>query len=331
MKKKYIASLAGVVLAAGLGFVGYKYSAFEEAAAAIAHGAGVGDEYREFSEALNGGAKDKTKRPAGKKEKVNAEKSGKKVARKLEMPAALKGVPETVIGHTGFTVSFNREHNNPNWVAWELTADETEGAETRELDFYPDPLIAEPHRVTTDDYKGSGYDRGHQCPAADMKWSREAMHDCFYMSNICPQEHALNSGGWQVLEGACRRWAKQEGHIYIICGPVYGRFGGASAVRGIAETGKKPEVSASRKPKKIGKDHIVTVPDGFFKCVLSVKSGEEKAIAFYYTNSKSSQTMSSAAVSVDDIELLTGMDFFVNLDKKTEKRVEATYNLSDWN
>lgn len=75
----------------------------------------------------------------------------------------------------------------------------------------------------------------------------------------------------------------------------------------------------------------MTVPDGFFKCVLSVKSGEEKAIAFYYTNSKSSQTMSSAAVSVDDIELLTGMDFFVNLDKKTEKRVEATYNLSDWN
>lgn len=251
--------------------------------------------------------------------------------RKLELPAALKGTPEKIIEHTGFTLSFNREHNNPNWVAWELTASEADCTGNRGDEFYPDPMVSEPHRVTTYDYKGSGYDRGHMCPAADMRWSPEAMHDCFYLSNICPQVHTLNGGGWQVLEKACRRWAAQEGAVYIVCGPVYGRFGGVDAVRGLAASGKPLNIDYSRSPKTIGTEHQVTVPDGFFKCVLSMRQGHEKAIAFYYSSNDKSQTMSSAAVSVDDIEALTGMDFFVNLDNRLEKRLEASYSLKLWN
>lgn len=136
----------------------------------------------------------------------------------LEQPAPLKRVPERIIRHTGYLLSFNSETLCPNWSAWELTAAETEGNERRYTDFLPDPQLPVSQQVTTYDYKGSGYDRGHMCPSADMKWSPAAQRDCFYMSNICPQDRRLNSGAWSKLENACRCWAKSEGNIYIVCG-----------------------------------------------------------------------------------------------------------------
>lgn len=231
-------------------------------------------------------------------------------SRKIEMPAALKGVPERIIMHTGYVVSFNREHNNPNYVAWDLTNREASGDIPRRNSFAPDPLVPSPHQVTTSDYKGCGYDRGHMAPAADMKWSAVVMRECFYMSNICPQDHKLNSVSWQKLETACRRWAKNEGCVYIVCGPVY--------KKGVRH-------------KTIGKDHIITVPEGFFKVVLSLKKGHEKAIGFYYANTSASQPMAKTATTVDAIEKLTGMNFFVNLSSKLENKVESTYSLKYWN
>lgn len=229
--------------------------------------------------------------------------------RKPELPAPLKGVPERIVEHTGYTLSFNRIHNQPNWVAWELTAEETEGTVARSNDFCPDPSIPQPHRVTTDDYRSSGYDRGHMAPAADMKWSPQAMSQCFYMSNICPQVHNLNSGPWATLEKACRRWAGREGSVYIVCGPVF----------------KK-----GKKQKSIGREHRITVPDGFFKVVLSLRKGHEKAIGFYYANRAGKQPMPQAAMSVDEVESMTGINFFVNLPARLEQRVEAEYSLRVW-
>ena len=228
--------------------------------------------------------------------------------RKLELPARLKHTPERIVEHTGFTLSFNREHNNPNWAAWELTADEAKGTLPRANDFEPDPKLPENHQVTHADYTRSGYDRGHMVPAADMKWDSKAMNDCFYMSNICPQTHALNAGGWETLESACRRWAKQEGSVYIVCGPIY----------------------KGNKHKTIGKDLKITVPEGFFKVVLSMREGKEKAIGFYYANSNAKQTMEQTATTVDEIEALTGMDFFINIDDHLEERIESTFSLKQW-
>lgn len=242
-------------------------------------------------------------------DKKNTSEGKRSQHRKLEMPGTIKGTPERIIEHKGYTVSFNREHNNPNYVAWELTAKEAEGNIKRIDDFAPDPDIPEPHQVNTDDYKGCGYDRGHMAPAADMKWSTEAMRECFYMSNICPQNHSLNAGGWKTLEEACRRWAKQEGKIYIVCGPVY----------------KK-----GKRHKTIGKTHTITVPDGFFKVVMSLRKGNEKAIGFYYTNKNGSQKMAEKATTVDNIEEMTGINFFINTDSRTEKRIEAEYSLKAW-
>ncbi len=238
-----------------------------------------------------------------------AENASTSNQRLMELPARLKGVPEQIIRHTGFTLSFNREHNNPNWVAWELTASEASAAGRREDNFLPDPEVAAPHQVTTADYKGSGYDRGHMVPAADMHWSGRAQAECFYMTNICPQDHSLNAGSWATLEKACRRWAQQEGRVYIVCGPLYDR---------------------GRKLPTIGRDHRVTVPTGFFKCVLSLQQGREKAIGFIYSNRSHKQPMTQATTSVDEVERLTGMDFFVNVPDQLERRIEASYSLKVW-
>lgn len=227
----------------------------------------------------------------------------------LEQPATLHNHPEQIVVHTGYRLSFNRETLCPNWVAWELTANETEGSMQRSNDFRPDEMLPYRYQVTTDDYKHSGYDRGHMCPSADMKWSSTAQSECFFMSNICPQTHALNAGGWEKVERACRRWAKREGKVYIVCGPIF---------------------NDARKQLYIGKSVKIRVPNAFFKVVLSLKKGEEKAIGFYFTNRDGKQNMGDATKTVDEIEKITRMDFFPQLNDALERRVEAQNNLSLW-
>lgn len=225
----------------------------------------------------------------------------------VEVPATSAG--DVVISHTGYELSYNSETNCPNWVAWELTGDEARAYCERYDDFQPDPDIAAPSQVTTRDYSGSGYTRGHMCPAADMRWSAEAQHDCFYMSNMCPQLEYLNTESWEELEKACRQWAKHEGSVYIVCGPVFDK---------------------GSKPRTIGRQHKVRVPDGFFKVVLSLRPGHEKAIGFYYAHNSKEQTMAATAMSVDDVEKMTGYDFFPQLSSDLAGRLEATYDLSAW-
>ena len=228
---------------------------------------------------------------------------------KYELPAPLTDRPEQIINHTGYTLSFNSEHNTPNWSAWELTSDELSGDVPRSTKFWADEQVKKrANRVDYYDYKDSGYDRGHMCPASDMKWNYNAMHDCFYMTNMCPQDRALNSGSWNSLENKCRSWARTEGSVYIVCGPVY-------------DTGTH---------EQIGIDHAIDVPEGFFKAVLSLREGHEKAIAFYFNNTSDSQPYREAALSVDEIEELTGIDLFYQLDDKLEKKVESQCSIRDW-
>lgn len=246
-------------------------------------------------------------RPAAPSAQDAAEASAGRNPRLLEMPQTHRG--EVVISHTGYTLSFNRETNCPNWVAWELTRDEAKARGRRNPDFYPDPKVESRSQVTTHDYSGSGYTRGHMCPAGDMKWSPSAQHDCFYMTNMCPQKRELNADSWEWLESACRRWAQREGSVYIVCGPVF---------------------AEGRKVRTIGREHKVRVPDGFFKVVLSMRRGQEKAIGFYYANNDREQTMESAALTVDEVERMTGYDFFHLVEDRLERRVESVCNLRDW-
>lgn len=230
------------------------------------------------------------------------------VSGRPELPAPLAGREERVVEHLRYTVSYDAVTNCAHYVAWKLSADQTEGHVSRDgADFLPDPLLPESLQVTTDDYRGSGYDRGHLCPAADNRYEARAMTECFYMSNICPQDHALNAGAWATLEKACRRWAVQEGAVYVVCGPLF-----------------------DSRPDHIGRAHRIAVPAGFFKCVLSLRPGAEKAIGFVYRNDAGRQTMDEAAVTVDEVERVSGIDFFASLPDTLEGRLESVCRLKAW-
>lgn len=226
----------------------------------------------------------------------------------LERPLGREN--DLLIEHTGYALVYNTETNCPDWVAWELTQEEADGKDARRVnDFRGDPLVPEACRVETADYKDCGYDRGHMCPAGDMKWSSRAMSECFYMSNICPQSPTLNRQWWEHLESACRRWARKEGSVYICCGPIFKR---------------------ERKKKYVGNTVRVRVPNSFFKVVLSLKEGDEKAIGFIYSNRDSRQPMEEAVVTVDSVERLTGLDFYYQLNPEVQEALESKANLTLW-
>ena len=153
----------------------------------------------------------------------------------------------------------------------------------------------------------SRYDRGHMCPAGDNKWDKQAMSESFLFTNICPQNPGLNKYEWNDVEMMCRDWARKYGAIDIVCGPMFDNVG---------------------EQKTIGKNKV-WVPTRFFKVVLCRK-GEAKAIGFIYRNEGKKQLMEDAVCSVDEVERLTGIDFFPALDDKTERKIEAKADLKQW-
>ena len=177
------------------------------------------------------------------------------------MPRPLEGVSEQIIRKTSYIVSYNKDTKIPNWVAWHLTGDHTDGPIRRMSNFYEEESVPCP-RATIEDYRGSGWSRGHMCPAGDNKWSETAMYESFSLVNVCPQNASLNSGLWNSIEIDCRRWAKQYGDIYIVCGPVF----------------------MNREHETIGPNGVF-VPEAFFKVILCLQ-GKPKAIGFVIRNNE---------------------------------------------
>ncbi len=213
-------------------------------------------------------------------------------------------VPSQIKEYTGFTLSFNEENRTPNWVAWELLDSETEGPVTRSNKFWYDWEIKGCPRK--DEYKHSGYSRGHLCPAADMKWSEDAMNDCFSMANMAPQLASLNSGAWNKLEDKERKWAKKFGKVVIIAGPIY----------------------ESADKKTIGDG--IRVPSAFYKIFLTDSDGEIETIGFVYPNQKTPGKMIDYALTVREIERITGLDFFYTLPQEVQDKMENNYNSRLW-
>lgn len=228
------------------------------------------------------------------------------VLRDLDKVKIESGVPSFIKQYEGFTVSFNEENHTPNYVAWELTSHETSGESSRTNNFWSDPTV--PGCADTRDYTRSGYDRGHLCPAADQKWSDQAMHDSFVMTNICPQANALNTGAWNTLENKERQWAARDSMIVIVAGPIY----------------------TEEDQERIG-NIGVRVPSSFFKVMLAPYAKPMRAIGFVYPNMKSPGNMADYATTVDEVERITGLDFFHTLPDDVESEVESSATFRDWN
>ncbi len=223
----------------------------------------------------------------------------------LELPAPVRG--EEIIRHTGYTLSYNEEYELPSWVAYELTRDEVLGtAAERDDNFREDPDVST-GSASLADYRKSGYDRGHMAPAADFKWSGDAMSDTFFLSNMAPQEPSFNRGIWADLEAVARTAAYDNGSIYITTGPVL-----------------------TDGPYKTIGENEVAIPRRFYKVFLDYTEPEIKAIGFVLPNEGSDKDLKAYAMSVDDVEKITGLDFYHALPEEDEKRIESSFRTSDW-
>ncbi len=225
---------------------------------------------------------------------------------KLLLVAIPDETPEINKDYTGFSVSFNPAHHLPNYVAWELTAAKSEGDVPRVNKFRADTDVY--GCPTLDDYRNSGFDRGHMAPAGDMKWDRQAMLDSHYLTNICPQTHQLNGGRWSTLETKCRQWALRDSVLIIIAGPIL----------------------SDELPRAIGRMQV-SVPERFFKVVLAPFAEPPRAIGFIMPNSVNIDGLEDLTVPVDRVEQITGFDFFSALPDSIENQIERQSNFRDWN
>ena len=207
-----------------------------------------------------------------------------------------------IVTHTYYSLAYSENDEQAYWVFYHLTPDLINGTQSRTDDFREDPALST-GSATLLDYKGSGYDRGHLCPAADMTMNQTSMSESFFMSNMSPQTPGFNRGIWSKLEKQIRDWAIQYNGLYIATG-------------GILKENKGT----------IG-ENKVTIPISFYKVIYSEQNG---MIAFILPNGKSTKDLSQFVVSVDSVESITGIDFFSGLDDKTEYILESTSDVLLW-
>lgn len=212
---------------------------------------------------------------------------------------------DTIIKHSAYSLSYNQKYHQANWVAYQLTRAETSNLFERENKFVADPLI--PGTDLSLDYEKSGYDRGHLAPAADMGFSKITMTESFYYSNMSPQVPGFNRGIWKQLEEQCRNWTIEYDSLYIVVGPIF-----------------------SDSMKVIG-PHQVAVPNSYYKIILDNHKGKEKMIGFVMNNESSKFSLQSFVISVDSLEVLTGIDFFPLLEDSLELKLESLVLLNTWN
>lgn len=236
------------------------------------------------------------------------------------LPAPARAEPserETyLISRPQYTLSYNAKTRTANWSAWELRKDDL--GHSQRGAFEPDPLLPPGFaKVTSHVYDGSGFDRGHLCPAQDRSAAQPDMDATFYLTNVVPQAPNCNQRGWERLESYCRGLTK-EGHVLLI----------AAGPHGVGGTGKDGH------KELIGKGRVeVTVPAKVWKVVLVLPhegaepTARTRAIAVVMPNDQSvGYDWTKYRVSVHEVERLTGCDFWPAIPKETaaaiKKRVD---------
>lgn len=222
----------------------------------------------------------------------------------------LPGVPgkaDTILDCEGYALGYRELHEQPAWVIYKLTAEEVQNKVAERFDrFRADPEIPT-GSAAPEDYRKSGYDRGHLAPAADMAWSEKAMSESFYMSNMSPQLPAFNRGIWAKLEAQVRAFAVAEQEIYVVTGAILP---------------KEPIIT-------IGINRV-TVPTHYYKVIYDL-TPPCKMIGFILPNAKSDRPLQDFAVTVDVVEAATGLDFFSLVPEVEQEKLESTITINAWN
>jgi endonuclease G, mitochondrial len=212
-----------------------------------------------------------------------------------------------IVMHNGYTLSYSEANEQAEWVAYELKKSELNynNNEFKRPFFIEDPMVKS-GSADWKNYRRSGYDKGHLCPAGDRKFSKAAFEETFYTSNISPQKHNFNDGIWNRLEQKVRYWASKYDGIYVVTGGVL-----------------------TKNLETIGFEDV-TVPDYFYKVLLDYDNGNYRMIAFLVPNEDSEKPLYEFVVSVDQVEKMTGIDFFPKLDDKVEVGLEKNSDYKNW-
>ncbi|WP_366187457.1 DNA/RNA non-specific endonuclease [Flavobacterium ovatum] len=211
-----------------------------------------------------------------------------------------------IVKHEYYTLSYDEKAEQAEWLAYQLKKEYLKNNDFKRPYFIEDPLVIT-GSASWRNYKKSGYDKGHLCPAGDMDFNQDAYNDTFYTSNISPQLHEFNGGIWNRLEQKVRYWASRYNRIIIITGGVL-----------------------DNSNRTIGSEKVV-VPNYFYKIIFkSDKNSQPKMIAFLLPNEKSNKALYEYVVSVDSIEKITGIDFFPKLEDKLENTLEKNTDYKFW-
>lgn len=217
-------------------------------------------------------------------------------------PTSTTGV---IVNHNFYDLSYHEKHEQAEWVAYHLKDEHISNINHKRPYFEKDLKVLS-QSAHYRNYSNSGYDKGHLCPAGDRRFSKFAHDETFLTSNISPQNHEFNAGIWNRLEQKTRYWATKYKNLYIVTG-------------GILENSSKT----------IGSEKV-TVPNYFYKIILDYQEPEIKAIAFLMPHKESRKALYKFVTSIDEIEQLTGIDFFPELEDSLENKLEKSTNYSNW-
>ena len=231
------------------------------------------------------------------------------------------GLPsENYIKHSAMCLEYDEHHEQPKWVAHIILPQVIDGQVIRTNEFMEDPLIKTGSAVEEDyflktlldddtyEYDGYGYDRGHIAPSADFRWSAKALAESYFYSNMSPQLPEFNREGWADLESFMRAYiyTNPESQLYIVTGPIL--------------NDDLPVVERS-----INK---VTIPKYYFKVAIDLD--KQQGIGFVMPNQKISYGLESFAKTIDEVEEMTGFDFFNKVATTTQNKIEGELNKEVW-
>lgn len=213
---------------------------------------------------------------------------------------------EEIVNRPNYKLNYNSDHEVANWISYDLDHSKLRDCVSRSNNFRSDPLIQN-GTATNIDYKNSGFDRGHLLPAGDMKFSKAAMGDTFYYSNITPQPAKFNRGRWKQLENLVRAWGLKYEKIWIVTGPIL-----------------KDNLNV------IGKERSISVPEQYYKVIIKKLGNTYAGIGFLMSTGTPYTDLDAYAVTIKEIEELTDNDFFTFLTPSQRHDAEELVDFKDW-
>ena len=217
---------------------------------------------------------------------------------------------EVLIDHSAMALVYDEEHEHAKWVAHIILPAIVNGQIGRTNDFREDPKVTTGTAVKAD-YWYSGYDRGHLAPSADFRWSKTALSESYFYSNMSPQLPEFNRQSWAALEDRLRRYvAFSREQVYVVSGAIL--------------TDDLPKMQNEER------ENEVSIPELYYKVVVDLEGDDKKGIAYLMKNGVNDHPVVSYAVPIDSIEALSGIDFFASLDPELQALLESDADYAKW-